>query len=465
MKRREFLERSLAGTGAVIGSALLGSPAAGGAMRQTPDVPILGNRFFTFNTTIRVKMCEETRTTWNGRDEYELHKPEHVEAFRDAFAKGWPGGPMTWTFSWMALFDPRPHYEKIREMVRQYHDRYGDDVTYLPAGFFPNKTNTREQVSRDIHEALTRIEEFMGRGFRPKSLVAGYLAADNLRNLAEKEGIHVCQGNIWSQYDIDDQDGDGSICYPYYPSSEHFCKPAQGKSDFIDCLNLDGWSMDFLAARRPGFQGGFNSRLGVGPFETLFKFGAEIGLREMLATTAAHFDTGFSLNRWAWVNNLWEVTLVALYKDKPNHLDSLTRWLTEIRRRWPDTCCMTLGDFGLAYRRQFRDNKNVDWRFVQRGTGIGGSDENLEIRWFMNQRFRLALLRDWKSDGPERVIDFTRYDLPAREPQGLRDRRWSLMGQINQKGTRPQDKPVALGQLPAEDRQRILGRYPELKNV
>jgi len=31
----------------------------------------------------------------------------------------------------------------------------------------------------------------------------------NLRYLAEEEGIHVCQGTIWSQYGIDN--GDGSL--------------------------------------------------------------------------------------------------------------------------------------------------------------------------------------------------------------------------------------------------------------
>jgi hypothetical protein len=52
------------------------------------------------------------------------------------------------------------------------------------------------------------------------------------------------------------------------------------------------------------------------------------------------------------------------------------------------------------------------------------------------------------------VIDFTRYDRPAQEPQDL-GRNWSLMGEINQKGTRPQDKPQLLGELPAEDRELI----------
>ncbi|MCK4820284.1 DUF3864 domain-containing protein [bacterium] len=34
----------------------------------------------------------------------------------------------------------------------------------------------------------------------------------------------------------------------------------------------------------------------------------------------------------------------------------------------------------------------------------------------MNKNIRLALLHDWKADGPEQVIDLTRYDLKVYEP-------------------------------------------------
>jgi len=40
--------------------------------------------------------------------------------------------------------------------------------------------------------------------------------------------------------------------YPYYPSREHFCKPAQEPAGFIDCVSLDGWSVDFLNATVSG---------------------------------------------------------------------------------------------------------------------------------------------------------------------------------------------------------------------
>ena len=113
----------------------------------------------------------------------------------------------------------------------------------MPGAYFANMYNTREQVNRDLHDGLRRVSEIVGDGYRPKNVVAGFLSADNLRYLAE-ELIHVCQGNIWSQYAVDN--GDGAICYPFYPSREHFCKPSRGTEDFIDIVNLDGWTVDFL---------------------------------------------------------------------------------------------------------------------------------------------------------------------------------------------------------------------------
>jgi hypothetical protein len=72
-------------------------------------------------------------------------------------------------------------------------------------------------------------------------------------------------------------------------------------------------------------------------------------------------------------------------------------------------------------------------------------------------------LQTISNDAPK-VIDFTRYDLPAQKPQVLQ-REWSLMNVINQKGTRPQDKPMPLSQLSSDDQHRIFARYPALKKL
>ncbi|HSA95767.1 MAG TPA: DUF3863 domain-containing protein [Acidobacteriota bacterium] len=458
MDRRSFLKTAAAG-------ALSAVPLAGraGGRRDLPGPPerpaLGGRRILTFNSVIRVNQIEVTRTRNEGTDEADRHTPENVLALRAAFAAGWPGAPMTWALSWRALFDEREHYRRIRTLLPEFHRTYGDDVTFIPGAYFANAYNTRDQVDRDLHDGLARVAEIMGGGFRPKSVVAGFLAAANQRTMAEREGVGVCQGNIWSQYAIDNQDGEGSVCYPYYPSTEHFCKPAQGAADFIDSVCLDGWTCDFVAARRAGvdWARNRNSRMGVGPIETIGWFGPEVGLAQMVETTAAHFDAGFDLNGWAWVTNCWEISLVP----QIGHLDVLTRWTRRLRERWPSAECLTLGDFGAAFRAAYPDNDAWRYRFDQRGTGIGGSDNETEVRWFMAKEFRLALERNWKAGEGERVIDFTRYDLPAREPADM-TRSWSLMGRINQKRLRPQDAPVAFEALAADEQALVFKRFPDL---
>jgi len=282
MNRRTFL----ATTGGVALAGLTGcargtNSATGTAGSTIPELPtLMGNRFLTFNTVVRVNQIEVARNRNEGNDEALDHTPETVQAFRQAFEQGWPGGRMTWAMSWQALRDPRPNFEAIRELIAGYHRQHGDEVTFIPGGFFANMHNTREQVNQDLHDALVMVSNMVGGGYRPRSVLAGFFAAENQRYLVEHEGIHVCQGNIWSQYAIDYGDGDGSICYPYYPSREHFCKPAQGRDDFIDCVNLDGWTCDFISARRSGCDASHNSRLGVGPIEALAQ-----GRRRQASTT------------------------------------------------------------------------------------------------------------------------------------------------------------------------------------
>jgi len=140
--------------------------------------------------------------------------------------------------------------------------------------------------------------------------------------------------------------------------------------------------------------------------------------------------------------------------------------LCNVRQRWPDARLVTQAEFGEAWRRKHRDNAALNYAFVQRGTGIGGSESNLEIRWFMNKDFRLALLRDWEKNSPAMVIDFTRYDLAAHEPDDptpeYPTRNWSLVNRINQKHCRAEDTPIPLATLSVEEQALIRKHYPKL---
>jgi hypothetical protein len=149
-----------------------------------------------------------------------------------------------------------------------------------------------------------------------------------------------------------------------------------------------------------------------------------------------------------------------------NGMEGLHLWLTGIRERWPDAKLITQGEFGELWRTRFKNNDALDYRFVHRGCGIRASEADKEIRWFMNKDFRLATLRDWKNNGPEKIIDFTRYDLRAIEPadpeKGKTSRNWSLINRLNQKGIRPQDQPVSFAELTAEEKTLIESHYPDL---
>lgn len=456
------------------GVASVSSQVSTQANQKSDKAQLLGNRFLTLNTIVRVRQIEVTRDQAHGPDESSIHTTAEARTFREAIERAWPGARITWAFSWLALHDQRPQYDALRKLIVSYRAQFGDEITFIPGAYFSNMYNSREQVNRDLHEGLMKVSEMVGNGYRPNSVVAGFLAADNLKYLAEEEGIHVCQGNIWSQYAVDNGDGEGSICYPYYPSKEHFCKPAQGPADFIDCVNLDGWTVDFLAARIPGRRivngEPWRSRQGVGPIETLLDMGTERGTKSMLATTAAHFDDGFQRNGFGWVTCGWEMGLVEARKiygyGGKNGMEGLHLWLTETKKRWPNTQFITQGEFGLLWRAQYKDNSSLNYQFVHRGSGIRASQENLEIQWYMNKNFRLALLRDWKQNEPPKVIDFTRYDLPAREPADPSadqpSRNWSLMNRLNQKGTRPQDTPLPLSELSTEELSLIRKQYPSL---
>ncbi len=446
--RRKFLSRAAGSAG-----ALTFASAAAGALAGAAAPPGLRGRFITHISVVRVNQIEVTPTRSIGEDEAPANSPEHIRSRRDAFSRGCPDGKMSWAISWLALHDDRQQYRDARRLLASYHDRYGDEITFIPGGYFAPMFDTRENNRQTIHQALRMITDMVGNGYRPECLVAGFMDAENQRFLATEEDIHVCQGQIWSQHAIDNGDGDGGICYPYYPSREHYLKPAQGPADFIDCVCFDGWTCDFLSARRDGFQGGFNSRMGVGPIETVGNLGEQAGRQEMMATTAMHFDQGHALNGFGWVTAIWEVSIA--------HDNDLTWWLQAVQDRWPDTQVPTEGAFGMEWRKHTPNNRSLNYRFDAKGTGAPGSEKELEIQWFMNQEFRLALLHNWVSDSPHMVIDFTRYDLPAHEPEGLQ-REWSLMNVFNQKGTRPQDKPIRLSQLTPDDQHRIYARYPEL---
>jgi hypothetical protein len=475
MERRTFIKNTAIAGAGVLGSKRISETYPSWFSGGAEGTNLLGGRYVTLCIMIRTTPWEVSRDVkLIDEDESDFHTLDVVRTLREAFAVNNPSGSLTWGFTLNALEDKRQNYVDIRKYVVECLHKYGDEITYFP-GYFPALYLPRARVNREITEALDLVSYIGGGGYRPQSIIGGFLSSDNMRYLSEKENIHVAHGVIWSQHAVDGGGADGSPSYPYYPSREHFCKPAQGNSDFIDCVNLDGWSVDFQCARiSGGIQGTtvFNSassRRGVGPIETYCDWGLEIGHLSVMHTQSIHFDRGFELNGFGWIPNIWEAALVK----RPERKDwgetfipaAMTKWVTDTVKRWPDVKFIPFGRFGEIWRKHYRSN-TWDYRFEERGLGIGNSWGNEDLRWFMNKSFRLAMVRNWQQNTPELVIDFTRYDLPASEPADpspdnpVKD--WSLMNCINQKGLRKQDKPVPIYDLGNDEKALIARYYPEL---
>lgn len=422
-------------------------------MTQTSSAPI-GPRL-TLNTVIRRHQIEATRHRWLWEDEYDRHTPDLVERFSATVREAAPGARVTWGFSWGALTDPSDRYRAIRRLVAELSGEYGDDVTFVPGGFFANLHASRDDVAREIDDALDVLSAAFDRPAR--SLLAGFLAADNIRRVREERGVRVVQGNIWSQFDIDLQDGDGSIAYPYYPSRRHFLVPGRG-DDRIDAVTMDGWTVDLLAARHSGMGVDatgrqLNSRLGVGPIETLHRLPLDDAVRQLRATAGAHLDDrAVERNGLGWVTVNYEISEVSRGLDvDPAILRLWGEWIAWQHERWPRLRTPTMAELGEEWMERHPDNEGLRYLLRQEGTGVGASVAGERVTWFMTADYRLGVA---ERDGRRDVFDYTPYDVPAREPLETGDRRWSLLGQINQKGTRPQDRPVPL--------EEFLGARPGL---
>lgn len=439
----------------------------------------LKGRYINFLTAVRVHAWENTRArthgTWMERNK---HTPAIARKMRKALAEGFPGARITWGWSWGALNDMSPDYVELRKLMREFHKEYGDEMTYWPGVYFADKFNTVEQAKKDLHEGLGLITQMVGDGYRPKSVLAGHMSVEGMKYLAKYEGIHTVQGQIWSQFDVDGQDGDGGIIYPYYPSKDHFLKPAQdtrGGDDFVDVVNIDGWTVDFFAARKRGTGNDYNSRVGIGPIETYNYYGKEMGLRQMLYTSDVHFnEKTVADNGYGFLTVNWELSLFEWID--PQYL---VRWLTAIRTKYPDTQMLSMGEFGDLWRKHNPDNSRINLKFVQRGHDMPKEHEGrkvtqhppifrpeMEIRWYFNKDFRFATIQNWKESGPKLVMDYTRYNQPYKEPSGnVIERHWDILDVINQKESRPQDKYKPFAELPVEEQAKILNIYPELNDL
>src|SRR3569833_3306998 len=101
------------------------SLAYGQQSSPTKPLTLMGNRFLTFNTVIKINQIEVSRDRNVGEDERALHTPTRAIAFRNAIAEEFPGGNIFLSCSWLALHDTSKAYTESRKLVVGYHYKYG----------------------------------------------------------------------------------------------------------------------------------------------------------------------------------------------------------------------------------------------------------------------------------------------------------------------------------------------------
>jgi hypothetical protein len=162
LTRRKFL------SGATISAAALamGAPGIRSHALGAGVAPLRG-RFITHVSLVRVNQIEVSPTRSIGQDESADNSPDRIRSRRAAFERGFPEGKMTWAISWLALHDSRKEYQEARRLLASYHDRYGDEVTFIPGGYFAPMFNTREENRKTIQKALAEVSVMVGGGYRP----------------------------------------------------------------------------------------------------------------------------------------------------------------------------------------------------------------------------------------------------------------------------------------------------------
>lgn len=420
-------------------------------------------RYYCFTIVVRVNQIEVAPGLNLGVDERRENTLENLIKYRTAIADVIPEARITIAFSHEALEDQSENFVALRQKAKEYHEIYGDDVTYVLGAYYAGVYSPRASIISYVDEAMGLLRAFMGENYLPLAVVGGFVPASVMEHVASL-GIQTIQGVIFSQYAVDNQDCDGSMCYPYYPSKEHFCKPAQNADDLIDIVALDGWTVDFINATYAGItKEGYNGRMGCGPIETLYPFGEEEGIKIIVESAAQMFEESYALNKgFGYVTAIWELCLIQKDDHHQTGIDEQTvkHMFTSLKARFPDIKVVPFGEVGRVFRAFNKNNDKLNYHFVHRGIGAHGSLKNLEIEWYMNKLFRLAVRTDL-STGEKKIIDFTNYTKTAHEPpdsdygKGLVYRNWSLLGDINQKGIREQDKPISMRDLTEEQRKLI----------
>ena len=138
--RRKLLSRA-----AYSAASLSFTSPARGALASAATKSALRGRFVTHVSVVRVNQIEVTPTRSIGEDEVPDNRPDHIRSRREAFSLRVPGwqNDMGDQLAGAAM-TPGKQYKDARRLLVSYHERYGDEITFIPGGYFAPMYDTRE---------------------------------------------------------------------------------------------------------------------------------------------------------------------------------------------------------------------------------------------------------------------------------------------------------------------------------
>lgn len=142
---------------------------------------------------------------------------------------------------------------------------------------------------------------------------------------------------------------------------------------------------------------------------------------------------------------------------------TVTAFLSALKKKYPDLKIVPFGEVGESFRKEHPDNRQLHYEFVHQGIGFGGSLENVRLYWYLNKYF-LPLHSGGYSTGHEkshRLYGLYQTGRPNPKIRIIALEKFreigSLLGDINQKGLREQDKPIDFVRL-SEAQKELIGR-------
>jgi len=187
-------------------------------LTKDPGLKLMGNRFFTFSTVIRVNQIETSRDEYHGTDESGIHSPEEARIFRETIGRAWPGASIRPTGP--ADSHPAPRGSRrcagwLRSAQRLRPSEPRDDLAMRDDLHRPAQTPPSHQLGH-FEAGLQAAEQRLELGRRQAlgdGPALGVVATEAVKVVQRREVVDALGGDAVAQVvpELDDRADDGAV--------------------------------------------------------------------------------------------------------------------------------------------------------------------------------------------------------------------------------------------------------------